>query len=196
MKKRIVALMVVTMLCLAGCGTAEEKVIGGEVNNQVSNGTQTAQGGQTADAGTQQGSTAKSIKGYGFAEKGITVEVDGDMSAYLDTLGEPASYFEAASCAFEGLDKVYTYSSYVIKTYPQGDKDLVSGIILMDDAVATMEGVMIGSEEAAVEKAYGTNYVENGNMHVYSKDGMKLGIIIENGVVTSIQYTSTVLDEN
>jgi len=188
--------MAITMLCLAGCGSAEEKVIGGEVNNQVSNGAADSGNGQSTGTASGQGTATQTTKGYVFAEKGIQVEVDGDMSGYLETLGEPASYFEAASCAFEGLDKVYTYNSYVIKTYPQGNKDLVSDIILMDDSVTTVEGICIGSDAAAVEKAYGTTYTENGNMHVYSKDGMKLGIIIENDAVTSIQYRSTVLDEN
>lgn len=196
MKKRVVALMVMTMLCLAGCGSAEEKVIGGEVNNQISNGATTTEAGKTGSTGTQQEANAQSTKGYAFAEKGVSVEVDGDMSAYLPALGDPASYFEAASCAFEGLDKVYTYNSYVIKTYPQGSKDYVSEIILMDDSVTTAEGICIGSNAAAVEAAYGTNYTENGKMHVYTKDGMKLGLIIEDDAVTSIQYRSTVLDEN
>lgn len=196
MKKRVVALMVISLLCLAGCGSAEEKVIGGEVNNQISNGATATETGKIGSTGTQQENTSQSTKGYVFAEKGLSIEVDGDMAAYLPTLGDPASYFEAASCAFEGLDKVYTYNSYVIKTYPQGSKDMISEIILMDDSVTTLEGICIGSDEAAVEAAYGTKYTENGKMHVYAKDGMKLGLIIEDGAVTSIQYSSTVLDEN
>ena len=35
-------------------------------------------------------------------------------------LGEPTSYFEAASCAIQGLDKDYTYGSILVKTEDDG----------------------------------------------------------------------------
>lgn len=189
MKKWISILLAAGMLFMAGCGDSE-KVIDGEVSDAPGG---TSQNGGAA--GTQSGGEQAGAKGYVFRYNGVTVSVDGDMAAVLDGLGEPNDYFEAASCAFEGLDKTYTYGSFVIETYPQDGKDLVSTIILKDDAVSTPENIFIGSSLADVTAAYGTDYAEQGSMLVYQKDGMKLCILVENDTVTSIQYVSTVLDE-
>lgn len=134
-------------------------------------------------------------KGYVFSHQGTTVAVDQNMAEVLKGLGEASSYFEAPSCAFEGMDKVYTYNGFVIDTYPQGDQDFVSAISLTDDVVTTAEGVYNGCSLADVTAAYGTNYTEEGGMVVYRKDGMKLCFIVQDDTVTSIQYLSTVLDE-
>lgn len=190
MKKGIgIILAAVLALALAGCGD-DEKVIGGDVSNAPGSSRQTTGGnGETAGGAQAAG------KGYVFRHNGVAVSVDGDMAPVLEGLGEPASYFEAASCAFEGLDKTYTYGSFEIMTYPQGDQDLVSKIILKDDTVSTAEKITIGSSREAVTEAYGTDYSEQGSMLVYQKDGMRLCILVEDDAVTSIQYQSTVLEE-
>ena len=46
-----------------------------------------------------------------------------DASKVVDELGEADDYFESESCAFEGLDKVYTYPGFKLNTYPVDDKD-------------------------------------------------------------------------
>ena len=42
-----------------------------------------------------------------------------EMQPVLDRLGEPRKYFESESCAFKGLDKVYTYAGTGIVAYMQ-----------------------------------------------------------------------------
>ena len=69
------------------------------------------------------------------APNGCAVAIDADMAQLLQELGDPQSYFEAASCAFEGLDKTYTYSGFTITTRPE-DADLVTSILLTDDSTA------------------------------------------------------------
>ncbi len=189
MKKFIGILLAAGMILMAGCGNSENN-ISGEVQNAPDASRQDGDNG----AGAQTGG-GETGKGYVFQYNGVTVSVDGDMAPVLEGLGEPQSYFEAASCAFEGLDKTYTYSSFEIDTYPQNEKDYVSMIILKDDAVSTAEGIYIGCSLAKVTEAYWTDYAEQGSMLVYSKDGMKLCFIVENDEVTSIQYCSTVLEE-
>lgn len=190
MKKFISILLATGMILMTGCGDSEN-VISGDVKD-VSGGSQQAAGGA---AGNQTGGEKATGKGYVFQYNGVTVTMDEDMALVLEALGEPNSYYEAASCAFEGLDKTYTYGSFVIETYPQDEKDFVSAIVLKDDAVSTAENIYIGSSLEAVTKAYGTEYTEQGSMLVYYKDGMKLCFLIENDAVTSIQYFSTVLEE-
>ena len=110
-----------------------------------------------------------------------------DMEAALAALGEPNSYFEAESCAFEGLDKTYTYSGFVITTRPDGEKDYISSIRLTDDSVTTAEGLYIGSAEADVVATYGEADAPVG-LYVYVKGAYSLQILVENGAVTSIEY--------
>lgn len=180
MKKWLGVVLAAGMVMMTACGGNPAEGSSGAVQGSGSSG---AQG------------TAVSQKGYVFTHNGTTVSVDQDMSDVLKGLGEAASYFEAPSCAFEGLDKVYTYNGFTIDTYPQDGKDLVSAITLTDDIVTTAEGVYNGSSLADVTAAYGTDYAEEGGMVVYKKDGMKLCFIVQDDVVTSIQYLSTVLDE-
>lgn len=188
MKKLAAVLMAAAMLCMAGCGN-DEKVIDG--NSQGADAAQTGgeQSGQTGNASGSQGN----YEGYVFSTGGTVIEIDADAAPILDALGKELSYYEAASCAFEGLDKMYTYSGFEIDTYPTGDKDYVSTIILKDDSVATMEGVSIGDSKEKLVEAYGEGSQE-GNMIVYEKGGMKLCFILENDEIKSIEYRSKVLD--
>ncbi|HBG77138.1 MAG TPA: hypothetical protein DDW86_09305, partial [Clostridiales bacterium] len=65
-------------------------------------------------------------EGYSYEYNGIKIPMNVDAAPIVKKLGKPANYFEAASCAFQGLDKVYTYSNFEIGTYPKGDKDFIS----------------------------------------------------------------------
>ena len=183
MKKLVSVLMAAAMiLCMAACGN-DEKVIDGEAQSGAQSGE--AQGGQSGSQG--------SYDGYAFTTGGTTVQVDGDVAPVLEKLGEPLSYFEAASCAFEGLDKTYTYSGFQIITYPNGEKDCVSTIILKDDSVSTAEGVSIGDSKEKIQEVYGSGS-EEGNMIVYAKGDMKLCFIMQNDEIASIEYRSKVLE--
>lgn len=189
MKKIMGMLAFLCVIGLTGCGDNGEKVIGGEVANNSTE----ASAEQSKETDNTQEETAG--KGYVFSFRDAKLEMDAEFAPILAVIGEPLSYFEAASCAFEGLDKIYTYSSVVINTYPQGDKDYVSSIILQDDSVSTSEGICIGSTKEDMLNAYGDSYAEESGMIVYAKDGMKLCFIVSDDIVTSIQYFSTVLDE-
>ncbi|MDE5891710.1 MAG: hypothetical protein K2H45_02175 [Acetatifactor sp.] len=191
-KKILTVLMTISLLTLAGCGDSE-KVIDGDVANVTTGSRAEESTGEleSFQAPEQQVETAVS-KGYIFVASGVTVEVDADMAPILQALGEPASYFEAASCAFEGLDKIYTYNGFEIDTYPAQDKDLVSAVILKDDSVTTAEGICIGDSLEKLLEAYGEAAQENG-MLVYTKDGMKLCFILQDDSIISIEYRSTAL---
>ena len=119
------------------------------------------------------------------------VSIDQDMSEVLSALGQAQSYFEAASCAFEGLDKTYTYSGFIITTRPDGDKDYVNSILLTDDSVTTPEGIYIGSSDADVRAAYGEDAGTLSGALCYTKGGTDLNFILEDGKVISIEYLAT-----
>ena len=83
---------------MAGCGNSEN-TISGEVKDNPGSSIQGTGGSGGSHTGGSQGTQAK---GYVFIYNGVTVSVDGDMAPILEAFGEPADYYEAASCAFEG----------------------------------------------------------------------------------------------
>lgn len=196
MKKRLTMAVLGLMLALGlcACGHDDVKVITKDGVETGAENEKEENGAADDDADAESDEDADELKGYVFTADGMDMAMDMEMEDVLAKLGEPVSYFEAASCAFQGLDKVYTYNHYEIDTYPDGDDDRISSIILKDDLIATPEGLSIGMTKADMENAYGTGYETNGNMCVYTKDGMHLSILVENDAVTSIQYNSAALD--
>lgn len=198
MKKWITVLCAVSLMAmLTACGGSDEKVIEKnptQASQEANNGTATQGGSEVQDTQKEEPKDT-APKGYVFKQGDVVVEIDAEAAPIVQALGEPISYFEAASCAFDGLDKMYTYNSYEVDTYPMGDKDYISAIIFKDDSITTAEGIAIGETKARVEAVYGTDYEEQGSMLVYQKDGMKLSFIFDGDAVTSIQYGTTVLDE-
>ncbi len=203
MKKTAAIIMVASLLLLSGCGSnGDEKVIEGNVQNiESGNTTQSGDSGEAVadvqeDSQKEASQAEETVKGYVFTYNDVSVGMDVDAAPIVEKLGEPVSYFEAASCAFEGLDKMYTYNGFELDTYPVGDKDYVSSIILKDDSVSTAEGICIGDSIEKLKQAYDGEGEESGGMLVYSKDGMKLCFIMQGEFIISIEYRSTVLDEN
>ena len=97
----------------------------------------------------------------------ITIVPGKDFAPMLESLGEPVNYSEAASCYYDGMDKVYSYDGFEIKTYPSGDKDFVQDICMSSDSFKTPEGVTIGSTLEAVTTAYGEDYELIGKMYKF-----------------------------
>lgn len=119
--------------------------------------------------------------------KGTVVSVNEDMAEFLTTDGDYLSYFEAESCAFNGLDKTYTYAGFVISTRPEGEKDYINSILLTDDSITTPEGVYIGSTRAAVTAAYGEGDAVGAGLS-YTKGDCVLNFIFDGDTVISIEY--------
>ena len=176
MNKKLLALALALglTLSLTACGGGNDTPAGGE--NTAPQESAQAGGENTAD--TFVFTTAD----------GKEVAVNADMADVLAELGEEQSYFEAESCAFEGLDKTYTYPGFVITTRPDSEKDYVNSIRLTDDTVTTGEGVYIGSTEADVTTAYGESTSDTEGMLSYTAGDVALNFILEDGVVTSIEY--------
>ncbi|WP_165450509.1 hypothetical protein [Intestinimonas massiliensis (ex Afouda et al. 2020)] len=176
MNKKLLALALALglTLSLTACGGGNDAPAGGDTPAPQNS---TPAGGETT-ADTFVFTTAD----------GKEVAVNEDMADVLAALGEEQSYFEAESCAFEGLDKTYTYPGFVITTRPGGDKDYVNSIRLTDDSVSTREGVYIGSSEQDVTTAYGEDGGSTEGMLSYTAGDVTLNFILEDGVVTSIEY--------
>ena len=91
------------------------------------------------------------------------------------------------SCAFEGMDKTYSYPGFDVTTYTKGGSDYVSGVIFWDDSVATAEGVYIGQTLEDIRKAYGADVSGETSVSL-TRGASKLLFLLKDGAVSSIQY--------
>lgn len=145
----------------------------------------------TACGGSDNGSdgAAQSAGGDGFTfTSGSTeIEMNADASAVVDELGDADNYFESESCAFEGLDKVYSYPGFQLNTYPVDDKDYVLSVVFMDDTVSTDEGISIGSTKDEVTEAYGDPSSESATELVYEKGDTELKVGLDGDSVSTLE---------
>ncbi len=171
MKKLISLVLVLTMaLTLAACGGGADETTPAETTTPIN----------------------PAEPGYTFQVNGTEIAMHYEAAPILEALGEPKSYTEEASCAFEGLDKTYFFGSFYLTTYPIGDRDFVYSLWLVDDSISTPEGIYIGATQAEVEAAYGTEGFNGSNAYVMTKGDSKLTVILDNGSVSSIQYDAVV----
>ncbi len=161
---------------LTGCGSEADPVSGEDKRNEQE---KTPSGNETDIQG-----------GYLFEINGVTLGVDMDMNELTSKLGEAKSVFEAPSCAAQGTAYVYSYGSFEIETYPDGEKNRIAYIILKDDTVATAEGIDLSKTRADIIKAYGEAGEESDGRITYEKGGMKLNFIFKGEDIESIEYVS------
>jgi len=126
---------------------------------------------------------------YSFTFKGTKIALHAPAEQVIAALGEADEYTEETSCAFDGLDKTYRYGSIYLQTYPLGGKDYIYGWWFVDDLVSNDEDISIGSSMADVDAMYGLDNYNGSNAFQIKKGSGMLTIILENDVVTSIQYT-------
>jgi hypothetical protein len=116
-----------------------------------------------------------------------------DVNEVIASLGKGYQYSEAISCAYNGMDKTYIYPGVEFYTYPDGNKDYLLEVILVDDTYSTASGLKVGCTEEEIVKAYGKNYFTEGIVMRYnlSNDPNKTGepslyFVMEDGVATSL----------
>ena len=130
-------------------------------------------------------------EGFSITYNGTKIGLDYLMADVLVGLGEAVTYTESPSCAFDGLDKTYGYQSLNIQTYTRDGEDYVYCFWFVDDLhndAKTAEGICIGSAKADVDAAYGSENYNGTNAYQISKGKGQLTIILENDLVSSIQY--------
>lgn len=106
-----------------------------------------------------------------------------------ENLGEPTSYFEAASCAIEGFDKSYTYGSILVTTEDDGKTERITGMTILDDGAATRNGVTIGDSKDKVLSVYGATGNSTETSLSYTYGSVTVKFLLRDGSVTSITYS-------
>lgn len=129
-------------------------------------------------------------KGYGFTYKRVTVYMHGSAKKLLEKAGRPKSKSESQSCAYDGMDRTYTYKDFVVKTYSKSKNgtEYINSIVLLTSKVSTKEGVKIGSSKNDVIDAYGRATPKFG-VYTYTKGKCKLMVEMgSNDKVSKITY--------
>lgn len=147
--------------------------------------------GNTAEESKTPQTDTKAGSKYVFVYNNVKLPMNAEFGPLLKQLGEADSYFEAASCAFNGLDKVYTYKGLEINTYPNEENkeiDYISSIRILDESVKTPEGITIGSTLDEVLAAYGDNYTENEGQYTFTDGDAEVSILMEDGAAISVEY--------
>ena len=116
-------LALLLMASLAACGSKEDgrQSAADEPTPPASDSSNDAQApDNSADAPAEPAGPAPTPKAeskYVMVYQGCTLPMNADFAPLLAYLGEPANYFEAESCAFEGMDKTYTYDAVGVIRY-------------------------------------------------------------------------------
>jgi len=193
MKKLIcIVLALCLVLALAACGS-KDKVVNNNQPAQSGNNDAPAAENNNDQQDAPAAQDTPSEGGFVFTYNGTDIAMNVPAADILSALGEPKSQTEEPSCAFDGMDKTFYFGSFYLATYPMTDGDYVYSVWLVDDSVATAEGIYIGSPEADVEKAYGAENYNGSNAYIVTKGDSKLTVLIEGGVVSSIQYDAIVM---
>jgi hypothetical protein len=116
------------------------------------------------------------------------IYMDEDMATVITRIGEAKNVFEAPSCAFDGVDRIFDYPGIYIHTYPSGNVDFVYIINFRDDSLYTPEGITLGSSMAEVTKAYGTDFKEELGVVTYTRSGTFLSFTFRDEMVVLITY--------
>ena len=130
-------------------------------------------------------------KGYSFKYKGASISVGGSATKFLDKAGKPTKTSETKNCAGKpGKDVSYTYKYFKLTTYKYGSSETVQKITLTSKKVKTAEGIKVGSKERDVKKKYKGAKKNSWGDYEITKGTSKLSILMNDGKVESIEYTT------
>ena len=159
MKKFLI--LILSLVLITGCGAEKVKDNNNENNDRV---------------------------GYSITIEGTKIMVGDEFSKISSKLGKDYEYQEVETCAFEGMDKIYSYSDYEIYNYHEKGVEKIYTITLLNENVSTDEGITIGSTVEEVVDTYGDNYEDVAGSYVFQKGDTILTFIFDDGVVTSIEF--------
>ena len=211
MKKTILILLILifAVFTVSACGDNGEHLTGaqtptqGNANASAANGnTETTQSGNTANEGQthENGVSDESADSalhlpsvFSFRLSDTIIAMDENISYVITEVGEPQNVFEAPSCAFEGMDRIYEFPGGIqIFTYEKDGSDHIHTIAIVDDtdlSIRTIEGgIRMGSSLQDVLDAYGDDYYHEADMYTYTRGLTKLSFFIEDDMVVAITY--------
>lgn len=129
--------------------------------------------------------------GFYYEVEGVKIGVDSG-AWLLDVINEKGvtyTYSEAQSCAYQGLDMFYIFDSFDVTVNTIDGHNVIVSIRIKDDLTKTQEGLKISDGFDTMVDIYSDEYEKMGESYIYSKDGTKLSVRIENNMVNDINYS-------
>lgn len=185
---RIICIALAAMMCIgfASCDNGDSPVVPGP---DITTSTNTGTPGYPANS-TNAATSAPSVhaEAYTFTYKNVKITPNAELAPIIAALGTPQGYVESPSCAFTGLDKIYTYPHFMIYSYPKDNVDYVYMVFFTDDIVGTDEGLKIGMTATDATRLYGTNYEDKFGTYYFTKGKTQISVKTEGGAVKEITY--------
>lgn len=157
----ILCICALTLLALMGCGGAaqpvqKEGVVYLDPNAPRSSQSTAAPAAEntaapaepvSASAAEPEEGAPESPRELYFESRGLRLEPMMEAEAVLAALGEPIGTFEADSCAYLGKDLFYYYPGFELTVNEVDGVNVITAISVVDDTVATPQGLRIYDEE-------------------------------------------------
>ncbi len=186
-KMKLLTLTLAMLLLVTGCGSKNKEGDAGTTAAKAN--ASAATEAATEASGKKEEAAPAGEDGYVFKKGDVTISMGAPADDIISALGTYKKTYEAESCAFDGMDVVYSYAGFDVLTFKKDGTNIITGVVLRDDTQATPEGIYVGSDKAAVEKAYGQKPEEGVNNVQLKKGNSDLLIIFKDDLVNSIQYS-------
>ena len=124
-----------------------------------------------------------------FVYHDVEIAVLDEAEPLLAALGEPLARYETESCAYEGMDELYDYDGVELSVNEIEGVRRITGIILLDDTVATPEGLRIGMALQEALKLLPTEPEQSGRICRFTSGNTCLSLGTNDaGELVSIDY--------
>ena len=174
--KKLIALLLVLALAasVAACGNKQENLDALEITKAAE------------DVAPENNDAVASAVELKFVYEGV--ELIPGQTFDPAALPQYDSLYTVPSCALEGTDNVYSYGCMEITAFDQGEGEFIYSVYILDDSVATPEGLKIGASVEQVVELYGSDYQDNSGEYIYTQGEVMLSILFDGETVTSIEY--------
>ncbi len=119
--------------------------------------------------------TQGELQGNQVEVYGHIITLNDEVEPVLEMLGDPKKYEEYPSCLYNGKDKTWDYGKIIISTYPDGEKDYISSIEIVEEGVGIFSGIQIGDSPEKLLEAYGER-INQESRSIYRVDELSYGI--------------------
>ncbi len=175
MKKLLCLLLLLALTALCACGapaqTQEEAAPAAPAEESAA-----AQPEETASPAAETPVRAETELRFVYHDVEITV-LD-EAEPLLAALGEPLARYETESCSYEGMDELYDYDGVELSVNEIEGVRRISGIILLDDTVATPEGLRIGMRLQEALALMPTEPEQSGRIYRYTSGSVCLSFSV------------------
>ena len=174
--KKILAifLCLLMMLTLVACSSAKDN----------------GKGDDDSKATTTKATESASVKYY-IEFTGVKIELGADAASALAALGTPKATAEVGNCGGQGPLTKYTYASLELYVLTSGTSSTIDQITLLDDSIATPEGIRIGTAQADVKTKCKTPTKSSDASYTYTSGNKNLKFNFRDGAVVGIDYMRT-----